>query len=105
MSTMETRPRRRTTALRLVGLTAAAAAVLAVGVPTAYAGVAERPATATSAAGWNGITREAVTIDLGDGWITQGELTYPRGAHGRLPVVVLLHGSGHNDMNQTLPDG
>ncbi|MFI1990627.1 alpha/beta fold hydrolase [Actinoplanes sp. NPDC020271] len=57
-----------------------------------------------SGSGWAGITREQVRIDFGKGWITQAELTYPSGARGRLPLVVLLHGSGHNDMNQTLPD-
>jgi dienelactone hydrolase len=104
MSTLERRPRRRAPVARLAGLTAAAVAVLGLGVPAAYAGGTDHPA-AVSTAGWNGIAREAVTIDVGDGWTAQGELTYPRGAHGRLPVVVLLHGSGHNDMNQTLPDG
>ena len=65
-----------------------------------------KPAAATAKqSGWQGVTREAVQIDFGNGWITKGELTYPSRAKGRLPVVVMLHGSGHNDMNQTLPDG
>jgi acetyl esterase/lipase len=81
-----------------------AAAVLAAGVGVADA-AAPPAATATTRAGWLGITREAVRIDFGQGWVTEGELTYPSRAKGRLPVVVLLHGSGHNDMNQTLPEG
>jgi acetyl esterase/lipase len=74
-----------------------AVAALATGVGVADAGV--RPG------GWQGVTREAVRIDFGQGWVTQGELTYPSRSKGKLPVVVLLHGSGHNDMNQTLPEG
>jgi pimeloyl-ACP methyl ester carboxylesterase len=80
------------------------AAVLAAGVGVADAGVTPA-ATTTRPAGWQGLTREAVRIDFGQGWVTEGELTYPSHARGRLPVVVLLHGSGHNDMNQTLPEG
>jgi acetyl esterase/lipase len=74
-----------------------AVAALATGVGVADAGV--RPG------GWQGVTREAVRIDFGQGWVTQAELTYPSRSTGKLPVVVLLHGSGHNDMNQTLPEG
>ncbi|MEU8239430.1 hypothetical protein AB0C07_14400 [Actinoplanes missouriensis] len=44
-------------------------------------------------------------IDLGNGWVTKAELTYPSAAQGHLPLVVFLHGSGRNDMNQTLPGG
>jgi uncharacterized protein len=88
-----------------IGLTASA--VLAAGVGVAHAGVINTaPATATTAAsGWDGVTREHVRIDFGKGWVTDAELTYPSGTHGRIPLVVFLHGSGHNDMNQTLPDG
>ncbi|MGW4135147.1 alpha/beta hydrolase family protein [Amycolatopsis japonica] len=59
----------------------------------------------SSADGWRGISRKSVSIDLGRGWIAKGELTAPASAHKKLPLVVLLHGSGHNDMNETLPDG
>ncbi|MFF5075680.1 alpha/beta fold hydrolase [Actinoplanes sp. NPDC000266] len=93
-----TRKHRRLT----VALTAAA--VLAGGVGVAHA----EPSTVAAAAqqvGWAGVVREPVRIDFGRGWVTEAELTYPRGAKGRLPLVVMLHGSGHNDMNQTLPDG
>ncbi|WP_433364338.1 alpha/beta hydrolase family protein [Actinoplanes sp. CA-142083] len=67
-----------------------AGAVLAAGVGVAHA---------------DGIQREQVRIDFGKGWVTKAELTYPSSAKGRLPLVIFLHGSGHNDMNQTLPDG
>src|SRR5690349_4739723 len=76
------------------------AVVLAAGVGVADASATPRPAAATTQSGWQGITREAVQIDFGQGWVTKGELTYPSNARGRLPVVVMLHGSGHNDMNQ-----
>ncbi|AWB93452.1 hypothetical protein C3E78_15205 [Aeromicrobium chenweiae] len=59
----------------------------------------------TKTSGWEGITRKAVKIDFGKGWVTKAELTYPTHSRGRLPLVVMVHGSGHNDMNQTLPDG
>ncbi|AGZ41365.1 alpha/beta hydrolase [Actinoplanes friuliensis] len=81
------------------------AVVLVAGAGVADAAVTEKPVTATQQAGWHGITREAVRIDFGQGWVTEGELTYPTRSKGRLPVVVMLHGSGHNDMNQTLPEG
>ncbi|MGW4073680.1 hypothetical protein ACWELB_09220 [Streptomyces asiaticus] len=38
------------------------------------------------------------------GWVTNGELTYPNGVKDPLPSVVMLHGSGLNDMNQTVVD-
>ncbi|MDP9791635.1 dienelactone hydrolase [Catenuloplanes nepalensis] len=76
----------------------AAAAALAIGLlPLASAQATERPGTE-----WAGIVRESVTIPMDGGWSAEGELTYPKGARGRLPVVVLLHGSGKNDMDQTL---
>ncbi|WP_199514102.1 alpha/beta hydrolase [Nucisporomicrobium flavum] len=88
----------------------ATAALLTVGVGVANAGerTGATAATTTAAAapsGWEGITREQVRIDLGAGWVTDGELTYPAAAGGRLPLVVFLHGSGRNDMNQTVPGG
>ncbi|MEU8615011.1 alpha/beta fold hydrolase [Actinoplanes sp. NPDC048791] len=73
--------------------------------PSAVAGDVQQAGPATTQSGWRGVTREAVQIDFGQGWVTKGELTYPSNAKGRLPVVVMLHGSGHNDMNQTLPEG
>ncbi|XVV15182.1 hypothetical protein ACQP2X_12815 [Actinoplanes sp. CA-131856] len=89
---------------RRLAVVLTAAAVLAGGVGVAHA----EPAPVAAAAqqvGWAGIVREPVRIDFGRGWVTEAELTYPRGAKGRLPLVVMLHGSGHNDMNQTLPEG
>ena len=97
-----------TNKIRNLTVARSAAAVLAarVGVADAATTAETRPAATTNQQdGWRGITREAVQIDLGQGWVTQGELTYPRNARGRLPVVVMLHGSGLNDMNQTLPEG
>ncbi len=91
-----------TNKFRNLTVTLGTAAVLAAGVGVADAAV---PQDAAKSSGWHGVTREAVQIDFGKGWVTKGELTYPRGAKGRLPVVVMLHGSGHNDMNQTLPEG
>jgi uncharacterized protein len=55
--------------------------------------------------GWAGMVRESVRIPMGGGWVAQGEFTYPRGAKGKAPVLVLLHGSGPNDMNQTVAGG
>ncbi|WP_067497360.1 alpha/beta fold hydrolase [Actinoplanes sp. TFC3] len=91
-----------------LGLTTAA--VLAAGVGAAHADLVtgRTPASASASAkqsGWDGVTREQVQIDFGKGWVTKAELTYPSAAKGRLPLVIFLHGSGHNDMNQTLPDG
>ncbi|MRJ77668.1 alpha/beta hydrolase fold domain-containing protein [Aeromicrobium sp. SMF47] len=92
-----------------IGLTAAL--LLAGGVGAASAGVTEKAphhgpsASSSKASGWEGVTRKQVRIDLGKGWVTKAELTYPTHAKKRLPLVVMLHGSGHNDMNQTLPGG
>jgi acetyl esterase/lipase len=88
-----------------VALTAVTVLAGGVGVANASVPAGPRQAAAATGSGWAGITREQVRIDFGKGWVTQAELTYPSRAKGRLPVVVLLHGSGHNDMNQTLPDG
>ncbi|SDS44964.1 alpha/beta hydrolase family protein [Actinoplanes derwentensis] len=70
------------------------AATLTIGLtPLAGAQAAER------------IVRESVTIPMDGGWSATGELSYPKSAKGRLPVVVLLHGSGRNDMDQTIAPG
>jgi len=81
----------------------ATGAILAGGVGVATADVT--PSARVAQSGWDGVTREQVQIDFGKGWVTNAELTYPSRAKGPLPLVVFLHGSGHNDMNQTLPDG
>ncbi|BBH63335.1 alpha/beta hydrolase [Actinoplanes sp. OR16] len=80
----------------------ACAALLTAGAGVANADVSSQP---TASSGWDDITREQVRIDLGHGWVTKAELTYPNAAQGGLPLVVFLHGSGRNDMNQTLPGG
>jgi len=91
---------------RNVPIVLATAALLTAGGGVADAGTATGATTEPAAtSGWDGITREQVRIDLGQGWVTKAELTYPSTAEGRLPLVVFLHGSGRNDMNQTLPGG
>ncbi len=52
------------------------------------------------------IGRQDFTVDLGD-FQTPAEITYPLGATGPLPTVVLIAGSGPADMDFTLfsPDG
>jgi uncharacterized protein len=99
-----------TNKLRRLTVGLAVTAVLVGGVGVADADVVggtgdARSAATTTRSGWQGITREQVRIDFGQGWVTRAELTYPTRAKGRLPLVVFLHGSGHNDMNQTLPEG
>ncbi|WP_033344235.1 alpha/beta hydrolase family protein [Catenuloplanes japonicus] len=90
---------------RKLAVALTAAAVLAGGVGVANADVIQGTAvTANQQSGWNGIVRKQVQIDFGKGWVTKAELTVPAGAKGRLPLVIMLHGSGRNDMNQTLPD-
>ena len=91
---------------RSLTIALATAVLLTAGAAVANADVPTGSTTETAASsGWDGITREQVRIDLGEGWITKAELTYPAAAEGRLPLVVFLHGSGRNDMNQTLPGG
>ncbi|MBF9133356.1 alpha/beta fold hydrolase [Plantactinospora sp. S1510] len=104
MSKLDRSARRRTPWGRTVGVVSVAAAVLAVGMPVAQAQAPGRHG-AEVATGWSGIVREPVSIRMEKNWTSKGELTYPRGADRRLPLVVLLHGSGDNDMDQTLPDG
>ncbi|HEY0535890.1 MAG TPA: alpha/beta fold hydrolase [Actinoplanes sp.] len=97
------RRRRRTLSVLAGAAVAVVAAALAVGsVPFARAEASLVPATSD---GWAGIVRDEVTIPMDGGWVSKGELTYPRGAKGRLPTVVLLHGSGKNDLNETVDTG
>ncbi|GAA1641798.1 alpha/beta hydrolase family protein [Actinoplanes couchii] len=80
--------------MRMKKVAVLAAATLGIAlVPAAVASAGDKP------------VRESVTIPMEGGWSAKGEITYPKGAKGRLPVVVLLHGSGRNDMNQTLAPG
>ncbi len=42
-----------------------------------------------------------LTIDLGSGLKTNAQLTIPAIGEGPFPGVLLIHGSGANDMNET----
>jgi uncharacterized protein len=43
-----------------------------------------------------------IVIDLGNGVQTNAQLTYPAVGNGPFPGVLLIHGSGPNDKNETL---
>ncbi len=43
-----------------------------------------------------------VVIDLGNGVKTNAQLTYPAVGKGPFPAVLLVHGTGPTDMNETL---
>jgi hypothetical protein len=45
---------------------------------------------------------EPVTIGAGTEWALSGLLTLPSNADGKVPAVVLVHGSGPQDMDQTI---
>ncbi|NWJ98717.1 MAG: hypothetical protein HXX20_23465 [Chloroflexi bacterium] len=62
-----------------------------------------------------GVAAKNLTFDFGDGWVAQGQITYPaqsadaasRGAalpQPKFPTVILVQGSGLNDMDETLPE-
>ncbi len=42
-----------------------------------------------------------MVLDLGNGLNTNAQLTYPSEGKGPYPGVLLIHGSGANDMNET----
>ena len=42
-----------------------------------------------------------LTLDLGNGVTTNAQLSYPAIGNGPFPGVLLIHGSGANDMNET----
>jgi uncharacterized protein len=50
-----------------------------------------------------GVTGKTLSFDFGDGWVAQGQITYPANGAGPFPTVILFHGSGLNDMDQTIP--
>ena len=54
------------------------------------------------------ISRQIITenIKIGEGtqWELHGKLTLPRNADSKVPAVVLVHGSGPNDMDETIFD-
>src|SRR2546421_3427203 len=43
-----------------------------------------------------------LVIDLGNGVKTNAQLTYPAVGKGSFPGVLLIHGTGANDKNETL---
>lgn len=49
-------------------------------------------------------TTQSFRVRAPDGWVFQAELTLPRGARPgqTFPTVLLVHGSGPNDMNETV---
>ncbi len=51
-----------------------------------------------------GVAAENLSFDFGDGWVAQGQLTYPAGQSGPFPTVILVHGSGPQDMDGTLDE-
>jgi uncharacterized protein len=48
------------------------------------------------------ITTDDFTITLGDGWQTKAKLSYPANQAGPFPTVILVHGSGPNDLDHTI---
>jgi len=46
------------------------------------------------------------SVNAPDGWVFQGELTLPAGAHvgQKFPTILLIHGAGIGDMNETVPE-
>lgn len=51
-----------------------------------------------------GVAAQNLSFDFGDGWVAQGQITYPAGKTGPFPTVILVSGSGNNDMDETLPE-
>jgi fermentation-respiration switch protein FrsA (DUF1100 family) len=51
-----------------------------------------------------GVAAQNLTFSLDEGWTAQGQITYPAGKTGPFPTVILVHGSGGNDMDETLPE-
>ncbi len=49
------------------------------------------------------VSRRDLVIDLGNGLITDAQLTYPAVGDGPFPGVLLVHGSGSTDMDEYLP--
>jgi len=50
------------------------------------------------------VITESVTIGAGTEWELAGRLTLPKEREGMIPAVVLVHGSGAQDMDQTIFD-
>jgi fermentation-respiration switch protein FrsA (DUF1100 family) len=51
-----------------------------------------------------GLAAENLSFAFGDGWTSQGQLTYPAGQNGPFPLVILVHESGAQDMNESVPE-
>ena len=49
------------------------------------------------------ILEENITVGAGTAWALNGLLTLPKDADGKVPAVVLVHGSGPSDMDGTPP--
>ena len=47
------------------------------------------------------VTRQALSIDFGD-FQSKAELSFPASSSGALPTVILIHGSGPEDMDATI---
>jgi hypothetical protein len=50
------------------------------------------------------VAAENMEFELDDGWTTMAQLTFPDHGNGHFPGLVLIHGSGKNDMDETLPE-
>jgi pimeloyl-ACP methyl ester carboxylesterase len=50
------------------------------------------------------VAAENISFDFGDGWQTQGQITYPAGHKGPFPTVILVQGSGAHDMDGTISE-
>lgn len=48
-----------------------------------------------------GVAEEDIVVNKGEAYPLYGKLTYPAETQGSIPVVVLVHGSGANDMDET----
>lgn len=51
------------------------------------------------------ISRRNIVIDLGDGVVTEAQLTYPSVGEGPFPGVLLVPGSGACNMDEHIPEG
>ena len=49
------------------------------------------------------ITNRDIIFTFADGWEAEGMLSYPAEGEGPFPTIILYHGSGSNDMDQTIP--
>ena len=50
------------------------------------------------------VLRETIMVGKGTEWSLLGELTLPKDYEGKMPAVVLVHGSGPSDMDETIFD-